>query len=64
MKTLLQEVRRKNQITQKKLSMLSGISRKHIIDIENGKSIPTILTLCKLAKALGVPVEELYECDE
>lgn len=58
----LKDVRIKRQLTIRELAELSGISRSQISDIENGKSMPTIETLCRLAKALGVGTEELYKC--
>jgi Helix-turn-helix. len=45
------------------LEQLSGISRAQISDIETGKKNPTIYTLCQLAKALKVPITDLFKCD-
>ncbi|NOT70156.1 MAG: helix-turn-helix transcriptional regulator [Hyphomicrobium sp.] len=41
------------------LSRLSGVSRAMLGQIENGKSVPTITSLWKIAKALGMPVTAL-----
>ncbi|MCM0757407.1 helix-turn-helix transcriptional regulator [Sporomusa sphaeroides DSM 2875] len=38
------------------LSQLSGVSQKHISNIENGKAVPTIDTLSKLAEPLGLKI--------
>ena len=55
-------IERKLSITE--LSNASGVSRGLISDIESGqRKNTTVDTLCKLAKALGVEVSELYSCD-
>ncbi len=56
----LKELRLKKSITIRQLAMMSGVSKSQISDIETGKSMPTILTLCQLAEALHVEPEELY----
>ncbi len=45
--------------TQQSLAIHSGISRKHISQIECGKADPTIGVLLRLAAALEVEVEDL-----
>jgi transcriptional regulator with XRE-family HTH domain len=37
------------------------VDRAYISNIENGKTNPTLLTITKLAKALGVSVDELLK---
>jgi transcriptional regulator with XRE-family HTH domain len=39
----------------------SKMSREHIVRLEGGRYDPTVTTLTKLAKALGVPVTALLE---
>jgi len=51
-------------LTQKELSILSGVAASHIHNIENGVKVPTISTLCKISKALGVPCSELFTCND
>ncbi len=58
--SLLRDVRKKKQLTIMQLSKLSEVSKSHISEIENGKQVPSILVLCRLAYALGVSPEELY----
>ena len=60
-KIKLKEVRQKKNITIRQLAVMSGISKSQIADIENEKSIPTLYSLCKLAVALHVAPEKLYE---
>ncbi|MBM7854974.1 transcriptional regulator with XRE-family HTH domain [Desulfohalotomaculum tongense] len=48
--------RHAQKVTLDELAAKSGISAKHICNIENFKSKPTIETLQKLANALGVKI--------
>ena len=47
------EARNENNITQKELSRLTGITQSDISKIENGNANPSIKTLQKIAKALN-----------
>jgi len=59
---LLKSRRIKLKILQKQLSAETGLSQNYISDIEHGKSTPTLETVNKLLKALGVDsVEKLIE---
>lgn len=60
---LLKSVRIRHELTIRQLSELSEVSRAYISEIERGETIPTIETICKLAKGLGISPEELYECE-
>lgn len=49
-------------IPQERLARLADVSNNTIINIEAGKqSNPTIETLRKIVKALGVPIEDLIK---
>lgn len=56
----LKEVREKKNISIRQLAMMSDVSSSQISDIETGKSMPTLTTVCQLAIALHVEPEELY----
>jgi transcriptional regulator with XRE-family HTH domain len=45
------------RMTLRQLASRSGISIKHLCNIENGKSQPSLETLRKIADALGVMLE-------
>lgn len=62
MEIKLKSVRVRHNMTIESLAEISGVSKSHISDIETGQRMPTIKVLCKLAKALGVSPEELYDC--
>ena len=46
-------------MSRAELADLAGITRQYIRQLEAGLSDPTVGTLQKIAKALGVPVTEL-----
>ncbi len=60
----LASIRKEKGMSARRLSDLSGISKTHILNIENGNTSPTIDCLCKLACALRVDVRELFSCRE
>lgn len=47
-------------LTQEQLAELIGVTRKTINTIENGKFIPSTIIAIKMARALQLPVEELF----
>lgn len=50
-------------ITQADLAERTGITRKSINAIETGRMVPSIILSLKLAKALGVKVEDLFSIE-
>lgn len=57
------ELRNEKGLSLHQLADMSQLSKSHINEVENGHAMPTIDTLCKLANALGVKVEDLYSCE-
>ena len=55
----LQEVRRKNGMTQEEFAAQLKVSRQAVSKWEIGTSDPSTSNLCALAKLYGIPVEEL-----
>lgn len=55
------EIRNKKKVTLKQLSILTGLSVSTLNNIENNKTDPKITQLVKIAKALEVQIEELYD---
>ena len=53
-------LRKKKKISQITLSIDSGIARSFLADLERGKANPSVSTLLKIAKALGVEVRTLF----
>lgn len=58
----IKKYRQKMEISQDKLSKIADITYNTIIKIESGANKnPTIETLAKIAKALGVAVDDLIK---
>lgn len=57
----VRERRLELELTQEKLSFKSGLDRTFIGHIEAGTRNVTVITLCKIAKALGVKPQELLK---
>ncbi len=51
-------------LTQAELAGLAGITRVSVNAIEGGRMTPSILLALKLARALDVPVDELFRLRE
>jgi len=54
------KVRLEKGMSLKTLSDKSGVSKSHIQKIEARETSPSLEVMCKLAKALGVPVRDLF----
>jgi transcriptional regulator with XRE-family HTH domain len=57
----VQKLRTVRKLSQEALAKRAGISRGYLARLEIGRHDPTVTTLRKLAKALGVPVTALLE---
>jgi putative transcriptional regulator len=56
----LRELRAERELTQAQLAELVGVSRKTVNTVENGVFVPSTTLALKLARALGVTVEQLF----
>jgi transcriptional regulator with XRE-family HTH domain len=60
--TVIRELREREGMTQIELSKKAKVSQGYVAALETGlKKNPSLPTLRKLARALGVPVGELLE---
>lgn len=57
----LRAIRTAKNITQSELAELISVDKSFVSNIENGKNNPTLSTITSLAKALKVPVDELFK---
>ncbi|MBT5758014.1 MAG: helix-turn-helix transcriptional regulator [Candidatus Marinimicrobia bacterium] len=57
----LKRIRTQKGISQGDIARALGIDKGFISNIENGKTNPTLATISKLAKAVGVSVGELLK---
>ena len=61
----IKKIRTEKGITQEMLARMAGLSAGHVIRLENRrKTNPTIETLKKISKALGVSFETFIGIDE
>ena len=59
----IKKLRIKEGMKRQELSMLSMVNYTTLMNIENGKSNPTLKTLHRLAIFLGVNMKELFDYD-
>lgn len=55
----LQNVRRLADMSQEELAHLAGVHQTYLSGVERGKRNPSIQVLDRIAKALGVDIEDL-----
>ena len=60
----IKEVRHGLGYSQEKLADMCEISNSTLSAYENSRKIPNLITIAKIAKALGVSIERLYYGDE
>lgn len=57
----LKKIRTRKNVSQVEIANILVVDRSFISNIENGKNNPTLSTITNLAKALKVPVDELFK---
>ena len=57
----LKRIRTKKGISQGQIGRTLKVDKSFISNIENGKTNPTLSTIAKIAKAIGVSVGELMK---
>jgi len=57
----LKRIRTAKGISQGKISRILEVDKSFVSNIENGKTNPTLATIAKIAKAIGVSVGELMK---
>lgn len=60
----LREIRKRKKITQEELAKAVGVTRQTIIAIEKGKYLPSLPLALRIAKFLGMKVEEIFVLKE
>jgi putative transcriptional regulator len=50
-------------LTQAELAARAGVTRKSVNAIETGRMVPSVLLALKLARALEVPIETIFQLD-
>lgn len=59
----IKQYRQMNNMTQYKLSQLSGLSQGHIKDIESGRRNPSVGTVQALIVPFGITLSEFFSDD-
>ena len=57
----LKRIRTAKGISQGEIGRILGVDKGFVSNIENGKTNPTLATIAKIAKAIGVKIEELIK---
>src|ERR1700730_10346142 len=56
----LRQLRAEKQLSQGDIEKRTGLLRCYVSRVENGHTVPAIETLEKMARALGVPLYQLF----
>lgn len=57
----LRSLRKAGNLTQEELGDRAGLSYKYLGAVERGKENPSLETVAKLAKALGIEMNDMFE---
>ncbi len=60
---VLRELRKRRDFSLNDLAQLSGVSRSMLSQMETGQSVPSVLVLCKVARAFDVPVTAFLKAE-
>lgn len=63
MKYLVGDVRYAKRMSLRELSERAHISKSYLQRIEAGEATPSLEVMVRIARALGVPLNELYQED-
>lgn len=57
--TAVRAYRKDKKMSQLELSLLAGVSKNYVADLENGRRNPSYLTLIKILKPLGKSLKDI-----
>lgn len=63
-KLRLRELRKRAGLSQEELGLRVGSSQSRVGQLEKGGSLPGIVTLCRLADALGCKLSDLVQMED
>lgn len=55
----LSRIRKEQRYTQKEVADMAGLNPNYYAKVERGDGVPSLKTLAKIAKALGISVTEI-----
>lgn len=64
MKSKIQELRKKNRISQEELAMAVGVTRQTITSLECEKYTASLVLAYKIAKYFHTTIEEIFDFSE
>ncbi len=64
MNNRLEEIRKKNQVTQEELATILEVSRQTISSLEKGRYNPSIILAFKIARYFNMSIEEIFIYEE
>ncbi len=64
MKSKIQELRKRNKISQEELAMAVGVTRQTITSLECEKYVASLVLAYKIAKYFNITIEELFDFSE
>ncbi|MBS4538815.1 helix-turn-helix transcriptional regulator [Clostridium sp. D2Q-11] len=64
MKTRIQELRKKNKLSQDELASIVGVTRQTITSLEGEKYTASLVLAYKISKYFGLSIEEVFDFSE
>lgn len=64
MKTCIQELRKKNKLSQEELGLAVGVTRQTITSLECEKYTASLVLAYKIAKYFDLKIEEVFDFSE
>ncbi|MGL4608034.1 MAG: helix-turn-helix transcriptional regulator [Eubacteriaceae bacterium] len=64
MKSRVQELRKKNKVSQEELGMAVGVTRQTIISLEKEKYVASLILAYKIARYFDLTIEEVFDFSE
>ena len=64
MKTMIQELRKHDKVTQEELALALGVTRQTIISLENGKYNASLQLAFKISRFFGKSIEDIFLFEE
>ena len=64
MNSKIQELRKKNRISQEELALAVGVTRQTITSIECEKYTASLILAYKIAKYFGTTIEDIFDFSE
>jgi len=61
MKSRIQELRKKNKISQEELANAVGVTRQTITSLENEKYVASLVLAYKIAKYFHLTIEDVFD---